>query len=75
MSALPHVDDSRCTGCGDCVLACPADCLAMTGVLPWLPRPEHCVRCELCVLICPEHAIEMKSVSGDSENHESPNRS
>jgi NAD-dependent dihydropyrimidine dehydrogenase PreA subunit len=26
---LPKVDETRCTGCGDCVIVCPEDCLEM----------------------------------------------
>jgi NAD-dependent dihydropyrimidine dehydrogenase PreA subunit len=62
MSALPAVDDRTCTGCGDCVAACPVECLAMVGALPWLRRPADCVACELCVLICPEKALTMENV-------------
>lgn len=57
---LPEVDERRCTGCGDCVVACPADCLAMDGDLPWLPRPAACISCALCVVICPADALAMR---------------
>ena len=33
---LPVLNESRCTGCGDCVAVCPTRCLAMAGPLPWL---------------------------------------
>ena len=56
---LPMLDDTRCTGCGDCVPACPTDCLAMAGPLPWLPRPTDCISCALCVFICPMQALAM----------------
>ena len=39
MAELPQVDETRCTGCGDCVVVCPADCLGMIGPLPRLLRP------------------------------------
>lgn len=54
---LPTLDETRCTGCGDCVRLCPADCLAMAGRLPWLPRPRDCISCAVCVLICPVSAL------------------
>ncbi len=56
---LPLLDETRCTGCGDCVTLCPVDCLEMAGPLPWLPRPAACVSCGLCVLVCPESAIDL----------------
>ena len=43
--SLPVLDETRCTGCGDCVMVCPAACLAMSGPTPWLPRPLDCVFC------------------------------
>ena len=57
---LPDVDERLCTGCGDCVPACPTDCLAMAGPLPWLARPAECISCALCALVCPTSAIAMK---------------
>jgi NAD-dependent dihydropyrimidine dehydrogenase PreA subunit len=56
---LPVLNETLCTGCGDCVAICPTDCLAMAGTFPWLARPAACVSCTLCVLVCPAHALEM----------------
>jgi NAD-dependent dihydropyrimidine dehydrogenase PreA subunit len=56
---LPHLDATRCTGCGDCVVVCPARCLELADPLPWLPRPGDCVSCELCVLVCPVDALHL----------------
>ena len=56
---LPVLDEARCTGCGDCVQLCPADCLEMLPAVPWLPRPADCISCALCELICPTAAISM----------------
>jgi MinD superfamily P-loop ATPase len=60
MGDLPVLDERNCTGCGDCVAVCPADCLAMLGPLPWLPRPGACVSCDICVLVCPVQALELR---------------
>jgi len=56
---LPAVNETLCTGCGDCVGACPTSCLEIAGAIPWLPRPGACISCTLCVLICPADALEM----------------
>lgn len=56
---LPVLDPARCVGCGDCVAVCPADCLAMAGPFPWLPRPLDCISCTACAVVCPADAIRM----------------
>jgi ferredoxin len=56
---LPSLDARLCTGCGDCVLSCPVDCLEMLDTIPWLPRPEDCISCGLCAAVCPADAIRM----------------
>jgi NAD-dependent dihydropyrimidine dehydrogenase PreA subunit len=59
---LPMLDETRCTGCGDCVRVCPTDCLAMAGSFPWLPRPLDCVSCALCEIVCPTDALRLAMV-------------
>ena len=59
MRELPALDETRCTGCGDCVSVCPAECLEMARTLPWLPRPADCVQCALCVAVCPVDAVRL----------------
>jgi formate hydrogenlyase subunit 6/NADH:ubiquinone oxidoreductase subunit I len=59
MHEVPRLDETRCTGCGDCAVVCPTSCLEMAGPLPWLPRPADCVSCALCVQVCPVQALEM----------------
>ena len=69
MPELPVLDETRCTGCSDCVRVCPTECLEMAGpggltgrhppLSPWLPRPLDCISCELCVLVCPEDALRL----------------
>ena len=62
---VPVLDETRCTGCGDCVALCPTDCLAMAGPLPWLPRPAHCISCSLCVAVCPVAALKLASPTSE----------
>jgi MinD superfamily P-loop ATPase len=54
---LPLLDETRCTGCGDCVRVCPTACLRMAGALPWLALPLDCVSCAVCCLVCPAEAL------------------
>ncbi|TMQ35430.1 MAG: ferredoxin [Planctomycetota bacterium] len=56
------LDETRCTGCGECVPVCPAECLEMDGATPWLPRPVDCISCSLCAVVCPVDAITMRPV-------------
>jgi NAD-dependent dihydropyrimidine dehydrogenase PreA subunit len=64
MQELPLLNETRCTGCGDCVAVCPTNCLEMSVGLPWLPRPEDCIRCDVCVLVCPVNALRLAPLSG-----------
>jgi NAD-dependent dihydropyrimidine dehydrogenase PreA subunit len=59
VTELPTLDPSRCTGCADCVTVCPTQCLAMSGDLPWLPRPADCIACKACEVVCPTQAIDL----------------
>lgn len=58
---LPVLDVTRCTGCGDCTVVCPTDCLAMRWNQPVLDRPRACVSCVLCVEVCPEDALALRA--------------
>jgi ferredoxin len=59
MIELPLLDESRCSGCADCVAVCPTKCLIMRGAVPFLVRPMDCVSCGLCVLVCPTAALSL----------------
>lgn len=68
MFELPRLDESRCTGCGDCVWVCPTDCLELVGSQPWLVRPRDCISCGACEFVCPEQAIQL----ADPDEQERP---
>lgn len=59
MTEIPLLDETRCSGCGDCVAVCPTDCLNMCGAMPFLIHPNDCVSCGLCVLVCPTAALSL----------------
>jgi formate hydrogenlyase subunit 6/NADH:ubiquinone oxidoreductase subunit I len=65
ISEIPILDETLCTGCGDCARICPSSCLEMSGLLPWLPRPNECVSCAICVVLCPVDALRMESEEAD----------
>jgi phytoene dehydrogenase-like protein/NAD-dependent dihydropyrimidine dehydrogenase PreA subunit len=45
----------RCTGCGYCLLSCPAEAIASDG---WASiDDEKCTRCGICSSVCPNDAI------------------
>ncbi len=60
---LVTVDDSKCTGCGECCEACPAQILALEGELCEVTGdPSECLGCESCVTLCPAEAITVQEL-------------
>jgi heterodisulfide reductase subunit A len=56
------VDVDACTGCGDCLTACPYDAISMgegEDRHVALISPTGCKGCGGCVPICPENAIDL----------------
>lgn len=63
LTGVVAVDEARCTGCGECVLACPY------GAMGFDPVDHHAVKCDLCAprrargegpacaSVCPTRAI------------------
>ncbi len=56
---MPIKDISGCIGCGECVLSCPTDVIAMNKETSQaeIKYPEDCQICHLCRLYCPVNAI------------------
>jgi ferredoxin len=53
---VPEVDESACTGCGDCVRVCAAQAIALEAGRARVSR-DRCVSCLCCHEACPGAAI------------------
>ncbi|MGC8873327.1 MAG: DUF362 domain-containing protein [Chloroflexia bacterium] len=56
----PIVDTQRCTHCGSCVEACPAQAAQDAGDRIWIDD-RACIRCYCCHEVCPNGAISLVS--------------
>lgn len=55
---IAHVFADRCTGCNDCVAACPTHVFDPTpGGVPAIARLDQCQTCFMCELYCPADAL------------------
>ena len=52
-------DDEKCSGCGMCVKACPADVIALKSGQAGVDGTIDCMACGDCVAICKEDAIRL----------------
>ncbi len=55
---IAHIFSDRCTGCNDCVAACPNHVLDPgTNGIPVIARLDQCQTCFMCELYCSADAI------------------
>lgn len=55
----PQIDPDVCTGCGECVIACPTDALELVEDVAVVREPDACNYCGVCEEVCPEGAISL----------------
>jgi len=55
-TAVPLIDETKCTYCGKCVEICRFNALTIVGETI-LAFPAMCHSCGGCMLVCPENAI------------------
>jgi NAD-dependent dihydropyrimidine dehydrogenase PreA subunit len=54
-----QVKQENCSGCGDCVEACPVDGTISLENEKAQVQPENCIECNACVDTCPSDAMKM----------------
>jgi heterodisulfide reductase subunit A len=61
-SGFARVDEKGCSGCGNCVSACPFEACGRvpeeTGFRIWV-NPIRCKACGTCVSVCPNGSIQL----------------
>ena len=64
------VDTERCKGCDLCVVACPADVLALNVKevnnkgynYVFMKNPDNCIGCANCGYVCPDGSLTIYKV-------------
>ncbi|MBD3189346.1 MAG: DNA-directed RNA polymerase subunit D [Candidatus Heimdallarchaeota archaeon] len=63
----PEVDQDKdkCTGCGECIEACPKNLLELKKKEVILTDPYECLLCDLCESACDYDSLKMKGIPGE----------
>jgi nitroreductase/Pyruvate/2-oxoacid:ferredoxin oxidoreductase delta subunit len=54
------VDEEKCTGCGNCVQACPCACIEVIDEKVRMIEGMACMSCSACVAHCEKDAVSMQ---------------
>jgi NAD-dependent dihydropyrimidine dehydrogenase PreA subunit len=54
------VDESKCTGCEECVDNCPVEVFEIEDGKSKPVNEDECLGCETCVEVCEEDAITIE---------------
>lgn len=56
---LPVVDETLCTGCGECVGRCPGHAVQVIEGTVHFTAADACTYCGVCEDVCPEGAVSL----------------
>jgi NAD-dependent dihydropyrimidine dehydrogenase PreA subunit len=59
-----HVDTEKCTGCGDCLKVCLADCFEIANKRVKIKNLNECMECASCWYVCMQGAIDFSWPQG-----------
>ena len=54
------IDKEKCSGCGNCVEACPFGVFEIENGKAAVKHPEKCRKCRACISACPNNAIKIE---------------
>jgi uncharacterized Fe-S center protein len=54
----PKFEAKKCVGCGECVIHCPAEAIALVKKKA-RKDPDKCIGCGECIAVCPEQAVSI----------------